>query len=519
MDPIVLVTRASKTPAFPDPAGAITNVENDANLNALKTASEQLDTEKLAIAAAVTLAWPAAAKAVPIDADYWVIWDTEAGGGAGAWALASRAAMLAGVSGTMTAAAIRDALETLTTTARLDASAIQNLPTVSAGAPVTITHNGAGGDPVTGDTLTAAFSAGYSGTVQWTRNAVDIGGATSATYVAQVADEGATVAARVISLIFTATGLPVAGGSATVPAAFTNLQWDAQPTAVPGEMEYQVTALPSDGGSAITALEYRVGAGAAIALTGTGIGNRTVTSGWSAGTAADTQIRAVNAIGAGAWSEPAINRTPAAAGGGAAYIASTTADGFNTITGTLPAGVTATDTLVALLWSTNSASLETLAAPSGWTAGTGTLNSSGQGARFFTAPGNVGTLTFEPTGLVRMLLIGVSGPIRAGAGFAYIDFGGPGASGANRPTPSITATAGDCVISAYMHQDDGVVTSFNSPGSPQAGYTRELLSDGATVNYSILSQEGIAAGVTGEISHDALGAFGLRVLFTGSFGP
>ncbi len=44
---IVLVTRASKTPAFPDPAGAISNVENDANLNALKTAAEQLDAEKL----------------------------------------------------------------------------------------------------------------------------------------------------------------------------------------------------------------------------------------------------------------------------------------------------------------------------------------------------------------------------------------------------------------------------------------------------------------------------------------
>jgi hypothetical protein len=93
------------------------------------------------------------------------------------------------------------------------------------------------------------------------------------------------------------------GVAATEPAALTNLQWDAQPTAVPGEMEYQVDELPSDGGSAITALEYRVGAGAAIALTGTGIGNRTVTSGWTAGTAADTQIRAVNAIGPGAWSD------------------------------------------------------------------------------------------------------------------------------------------------------------------------------------------------------------------------
>lgn len=137
--------------------------------------------------------------------------------------------------------------------------------------------------------------------------------------------------------------------SATVPATLTNLQWDAQPTAVAGEMEYQITALPSDGGSAITALEYRVGAGAAIALTGTGTGNRTVTSGWAAGTAADTQIRAVNAIGPGAWSDVK-TRTPAAAGGSVTYVGAGTP--FGTIssltahTVAVPAGMAVGDLLV-----------------------------------------------------------------------------------------------------------------------------------------------------------------------------
>jgi hypothetical protein len=112
------------------------------------------------------------------------------------------------------------------------------------------------------------------------------------------------------SVIADYVGAPPA---ATVPAAMTVGQWNAAATATAGEMQYQITTLPSDGGSPITALEYRVGAGAAIALTGTGTGNRTVTAGWTAGTAADTQVRAVNAIGAGAWSDIK-NRTPAAGG-------------------------------------------------------------------------------------------------------------------------------------------------------------------------------------------------------------
>lgn len=101
----------------------------------------------------------------------------------------------------------------------------------------------------------------------------------------------------------------------TAPAAFTVGQWDAQPTVTPGEMEYQIDALPNDGGSPITALEYRVGAGSPIALAGTGVGDRIVTSGWTAGVAADTQVRAVNAIGAGEWSDIK-NRTPAGSSGG-----------------------------------------------------------------------------------------------------------------------------------------------------------------------------------------------------------
>jgi hypothetical protein len=67
MDPIVIVTRASKSPAFPDPAGAITQAENDANLNALKTAAEQLDAEKLGANQAIpATSRPGAAEATDV---------------------------------------------------------------------------------------------------------------------------------------------------------------------------------------------------------------------------------------------------------------------------------------------------------------------------------------------------------------------------------------------------------------------------------------------------------------------
>lgn len=101
----------------------------------------------------------------------------------------------------------------------------------------------------------------------------------------------------------------------TAPAAFTSGQWTAAATSTAGEISFNLTALPADGGSPITALEYRVGTGAAIAFAGTGTGVRVVTAGLTAGVAVDLQVRAVNAVGAGAWSDIK-SRTPAASGGG-----------------------------------------------------------------------------------------------------------------------------------------------------------------------------------------------------------
>lgn len=120
-------------------------------------------------------------------------------------------------------------------------------------------------------------------------------------------DGGAPKVATLAAVSTYAGGAP----STTAPAAFTAGQWTA--TAGNSQVVLNITALPSDGGSAITALQYRIGSGSAVNLTGTGTGERTIT-GLTNGEAVDIQIRAVNAIGAAAWSDVK-TRTPVSGGG------------------------------------------------------------------------------------------------------------------------------------------------------------------------------------------------------------
>jgi hypothetical protein len=140
--------------------------------------------------------------------------------------------------------------------------------------------------------------------------------------------------------------------AATAPAALTAGQWTAAATATAGEISFNISALPADGGSAITALQYRVGAGAAIAFAGTGTGVRVVTAGLAAGVAVDLQVRAVNAVGAGAWSDVK-NRTPLAGGSSVSFVAAATA--FNTVSSVtshavaVPAGMAVGDLLVLVI--------------------------------------------------------------------------------------------------------------------------------------------------------------------------
>lgn len=318
----------------------------------------------------------------------------------------------------------------------------------------------------------------------------------------------------------TKTVTPTSASGSTAPAAFTAGQWTAAATASPGEVEFNLTVLPADGGSAITALEYRVAAGAAIAFVGTGTGVRVVTAGLTAGVAADLQVRAVNAIGAGAWSDTK-TVTPLAGGGGgaAAYLGETyTVAAGGTAEVTLPAGVTASDTVTAIAFSALGGAPATMAAPAGWTERTGVVNpSEGRGARVFTAPGNVATLTFSATQLTGVLVFATSAPIR-NHDLIGVDYSGPGATGANRETPAVTAAADDLGVSVYLQYDDGTAGAMVDPGTPQAGWTREFFKNDLAPWISVLSRASLTAGSTGTVVHDSNGAFSGRFLCTGTYG-
>lgn len=211
--------------------------------------------------------------------------------------------------------------------------------------------------------------------------------------------------------------------------------------------------------------------------------------------------------------------TPSGGGGGGSpvYLGETFTEGSGTIVATLPSGLSAADTVTAIAFSDNAAEPSTMSAPSGWTAGTGvTTTAEGMGGRYFTAAGNVSDLTFTATGLIGVLIFATSAPLR-NAVIEGTDYGSA-VSGANRPNPAVTAVSGDLVVSAYIQVDDGVSGALNSPGSPQAGYTRELLKNDLAPWISVLSLAGAAGGSTGAISHDANGGFSSRFQFSGSYG-
>lgn len=204
-------------------------------------------------------------------------------------------------------------------------------------------------------------------------------------------------------------------------------------------------------------------------------------------------------------------------GGGAAYLGETFATGTGTVTITLPGGLSAADTVVAIAYSTLSTSISTMSAPSGWTAGTGaSAPTEPRSARIFTAPGNIATLTFTETNIRGVLVFATSEALRNSA-IEVADYSS-GSSGANRPNPAVTASADDLVVAAYIQLDDGTLGPMVDPGSPQAGYTREYFSNAAAPYISILSQASMPAGSTGTIAHDANGAFSNRVHVSASFG-
>ena len=106
--------------------------------------------------------------------------------------------------------------------------------------------------------------------------------------------------------------------TATEPAAFTIGMWTL--SAIVGGLRFGITSLPSDGGSAITALQYRLNGGAWTAFSGSIVGDYDITG--LPATLHTAEIRAVNIIGAALTASDTKSATPTASGGSATLVAS-----------------------------------------------------------------------------------------------------------------------------------------------------------------------------------------------------
>jgi hypothetical protein len=220
----------------------------------------------------------------------------------------------------------------------------------------------------------------------------------------------------------------ISTGPATAPSAFTVGMWSL--TGGNAQATIGIGSLPANGGSPITALQYRQDGGAAVTMSGTGTGDRIVAS-LTNGTEYDYEVRAVNAIDAGAWSDLK-SVTPAAPG--VTYIR------FSTLSGMTETG-NGTDGWIY----TGSASNGTAGTPD-WNLPLGTAG----GFAVDTTPGGS-----EP---MLGLYTSASGAWDAGflilmyvSGLNWILEGGPGFT--NLATTPRTHTAGD--IARIRYSDTG----------------------------------------------------------------
>jgi hypothetical protein len=345
MDPINLELRVGRLPpaAAANP-GELSATQIDGNFTNLRTACEQLDAEKLPSSAAAPLGASASA---PIDSDEIIV-------------------IIGGVPLRATKsqlfAAATAAIASLSTRVSVLEGAAPVAPADFTVGQWTVASTGVSG--AISINITALPSNGGSAitTLQYrigTGSAVDlVGTGTGARTITGLVDGVAVnVQIRAVNAVsagpWSDTKSVTPSVAAVAPAAFTAGDWTAAATAVSGEISFNLTTLPSNGGSAITALQYRVGAGAAIAFTGTATGVRVVTAGLTAGVAVDLQVRAVNSVGAGAWSDVK-NRTPFSAGGSIVPVGvGTTYTNFSALTAhtgiAVPAGLAVGDMLILTL--------------------------------------------------------------------------------------------------------------------------------------------------------------------------
>lgn len=142
------------------------------------------------------------------------------------------------------------------------------------------------------------------GTGAW----VNLSGTSTGPYTVAMAAAGAAydISLRAVNAVgpaaqSAAKTVTSGAAAATAPATFGPSQWSLVTGTDPASLTLNVLSLPADGGSAITAIEYRVGNGSWVAFADANTGPRTIVMDLASTTYSIT-IRAVNAIGAGSAS-------------------------------------------------------------------------------------------------------------------------------------------------------------------------------------------------------------------------
>lgn len=259
-------------------------------------------------------------------------------------------------------------------------------------------------------------------------------------------------------------GVTGGGGVTTEPAALTAGQWTL--SAGDGQATLNITALPSNGGSAITALEYRMDGGSAVTLSGTGTGSRTIGS-LTNGSSYSVQVRAVNAIGNGAWSDVK-NVTPVAAGSGATALVGTPQEGESSwgtsVPMTVPSGLAAGHRILVVLSGLTGAAVSGVTDSAGHTytditpgGGFGTNRRVFLSEPLTSAPTSV-TATMGASDIVGWSLYGVSG-VAAGSNPTVNSGASAGAGGFStepRAHTYTTTTVGEFVVGVADFEGGGV---------------------------------------------------------------
>lgn len=87
-----------------------------------------------------------------------------------------------------------------------------------------------------------------------------------------------------------------------VPDAFVESDWSLADPSTSGDLTVTISTLPYDGNSTLTDLEYRIDGGSAVSF-GAAIADDYTISGLTDDVEVDIEIRAVNAVGDGEWSD------------------------------------------------------------------------------------------------------------------------------------------------------------------------------------------------------------------------